>query len=445
MNALLLALWVAAGCRPATEPVPPAAPEDAGPAQPDASALPTGDLRLEPACKPFIDIEGRIVVGGRPTDLKVDRGEGLPKIRTYGWTDAAVLVALKTDWVATPSARPEGRLSRVDCRTGTRARLYDEANADLGSTVIAQDGRHIYFSGARGLSLLDTYTKQTTLLALAPVYDSLCTAASADPEGHVRDIPQALSRAGDRLVFHRGGPCGAEGDWVAEELELRGPVSGVLGTVPDSTKIRRPHPVATVVGDKSDTLWLGDAGRCNEPGVHDPSTIGAIWRSRDGATSWERVPVADPKTGPMPTPAQSIWTDLTRPGHVLVRNTLCQTSASLRGGSVYRTRDGGATWSQVKIPRIIEPADIGQNVLGVLPKEGDLDRLFLWTAQGIFRTRNGGETWFPVADDADDHPGPTPPDPPKYAQIGGYIFRATPDGLVRRERATRRIDRLFPP
>ena len=203
--------------------------------------------------------------------------------------------------------------------------------------------------------------------------------------------------------------------------------------------------MASLVGDKADTLWLGDAGRCDEPGVHDPSTSGAVWRSTDGAATWAQVAVVDPKSGRMVTAVQSVWTDLTRPGHVLVHGARCRSSASQRGGSVYRSRDGGVTWSQLVIPRIVEPADVGQNVLGVLPKEGDLDRLFIWTQQGIFRTRNAGETWFPVADDADDHPGPAPVEPPRYAQIGGYIYRATPDGLVRRERATRRIDRMFPP
>jgi hypothetical protein len=30
-------------------------------------------------------------------------------------------------------------------------------------------------------------------------------------------------------------------------------------------------------------------------------------------------------------------------------------------------------------------------------------------------------------------------------QIGGFIFRATDDGLLRREQATRKVERVFPP
>ncbi len=450
MVLLALAAVLTAACddRPQDRdsPLPHAAAPTADTAQPGSPpAVAGGDLRLEPACKPFIDIEGQIVVGGRPTDLKVDREGGLPKIQTYGWADGLVLVALKTDWIATPRARPEGRLSQVDCRTGARTAVYDEAGADLGNTVVAQDGRHLYFSGARGLSMLDTHTARTTLLAVAPGFEPACAAALADPDARARDLPVSLSRAGDRLVFHRGGPCGASGQWTAQQLELRGPTSGVLGTVPNTTAVHRPHPVSTLVGDKSNTLWLGDAGRCDEPGVQDPATTGAIWRSDNGGAQWKRVPVSDAKSGPMATAAKTIWTDLAKPGHLLVYGARCTSGDSVRGGSAFRSEDRGATWKLLEIPRVVEPATVGQNILGVRPKGGSLDRLFIWTQQGLFRTRNGGETWFPVADDADDHPGAAPSEPPRYAQIDGFIFRATDDGMVRRERATRRIDRLFPP
>lgn len=433
-----------------TDPSPRAEPRSRLPApEPDVAPVPAqdvseGDLRAEPACKPFIDIEGRIVVGGRPTDLKVERAEELPKIRTYGWAPGQVLVALKTDWITTPAAHPEGRLSRVDCRTGARVPVYFEAAADLGNTVVAQNGRHLYFSGARGLSMLDTWTSRTTLLARAPKAPTNCAAAPPESEGRLRDLPRSLSRAGDRLVFHRGGACGADHAWTAQELELRGPTDGVLGTRDGTTEVHRPHPVATLAKTGKDVLWLGDAGRCNEPGIRDPASDGIVWRSRDHGASWEKVPVSDPKHGAMVTAADTIWTDLNRPGHLVVHSTICKTSAATRGGSVFRTRDGGKTWARLSVPRIIDPADAGQYILGVRPKAGDLDRLFMWTRHGLFRTRNFGETWFPVADDAKDHPGASPSEARRYEQIGGFIFRATPDGLVRREQATRRVDRVFP-
>jgi hypothetical protein len=371
----------------------------------------------------------------------VETGKSAPTLKILGWTPDEVLGALKTDWAAYPLAKPHGVLARVNCRTGTRSELFREPGADFGNSVVARGGKHLYFSGAKGLSLLNMKTGEATVLATAPLQSPKCATLTTGARAVARDLPLELTH--NVLRFHRGGPCGGTGAWVATPLEIRDESGGILGHG-GTVSVHQPHPVATVVGGGGDVLWLGDAGRCDEPGPVDRATNGVVWRSDDAGKSWREISVIDPKKGRMLTAAKGLWTDLTRPNHVLVLSAQCHAGGTVRGGSLFRTRDGGKRWQKIRVGRRAKSPGRSQNILGVQPRDGDLNRLFVWTNRGVFRTRDFGAHWARV-----HSRGPSPkkvaPSPPRYVQIGGFIFRATDDGLLRREQATRKVERVFPP
>ena len=439
VTALILALSACSADPPSTAPPTPVTKSP----QPKPVETIKGNLEAAPACNPIIDIEGRVVVGGRATTWTVPTTTPTPRLKVFGWNDDQVLVALKTHWIANPMAKSDGLLAALTCRTGIRNEVYREPGADLGHAVVATGGEHLYFSGATGLSLLDLRTSKAVVITTTPAFKANCWAQQNDMQGLMRDLPEAVSRSGNILTFQRGGPCGFQGTWVSEELEVRGEAGTVLGQQED-VLIEQPHVVSTVVAGGGETIWLGDAGRCDEPGVRDPATRGQIWRSTDAAKTWQKIKVSDPKYGDMATAARGIWTDLHNPGHLLVLSNLCKSPAGRQGGSLFRSVDNGESWTRIRAPRIIESADVGQNIQGAMPRDGDLNRLYIWTSRGVLRTPNFGDEWFRISSRAPGYPGKAAPLPPRYVQIGGYIFRATRDGLVRREHATRKLDRVFP-
>ncbi|MCC6649805.1 MAG: glycosyl hydrolase [Candidatus Eisenbacteria bacterium] len=134
-----------------------------------------------------------------------------------------------------------------------------------------------------------------------------------------------------------------------------------------------------VPGDRI-TLWVGTAG-------------GGVWLSKDGATTWK--PVFDKHTQSIgaikvsPKDAKTVWVGT---GESWVRNSVSV------GDGIYKTIDGGDTWTRMglekteRIARIVVNPKHPDTVLVAATGPAFSDS----PERGVYRTLDGGKTWTKV-------------------------------------------------
>ena len=137
-----------------------------------------------------------------------------------------------------------------------------------------------------------------------------------------------------------------------------------------------------------------------------------VFRSRDGGASWSRVGAA----GDLPT-VWSLAVDPSDPQTVF---------AGTRPTAIYRSRDGGASWKRLNVGAATECSIGTAFVTRVLV---DRDRT-VWAGveiDGVFRSEDGGDTWTKVVNglyDLDVHDmALAPSNPPRvYTSTNGELF-----------------------
>ena len=169
-------------------------------------------------------------------------------------------------------------------------------------------------------------------------------------------------------------------------------------------------------GDAPVTLYVGAAS-------------GGVWKSTDGGTTFKPVfddhiqsigAIAIDKTNP-----QTVWAGT---GESWVRNSVSV------GDGVYKTTDGGGTWTNVGLT---DTEHISR--IAVHPKKGDTVYVcatgHLWDAneeRGVFRTTDGGKSWEKVLYvDKDTGCADITQDPgdPDILYAGMWQFRRQPDNF----------------
>ena len=137
-----------------------------------------------------------------------------------------------------------------------------------------------------------------------------------------------------------------------------------------------------------------------------------VFRSRDGGASWSRVGAA----GDLPT-VWSLAVDPSDPQTVF---------AGTRPAAIYRSRDGGASWKRLDVAVATECSIGTPFVTRVL---ADRDRT-VWAGveiDGVFRSEDGGDTWTKVVNglsDLDVHDmALAPSNPPRvYTSTNSELF-----------------------
>ncbi len=139
----------------------------------------------------------------------------------------------------------------------------------------------------------------------------------------------------------------------------------------------------------------------NEKVILAGGVSGGMWRTEDGGNNWEKTTV------PANIHSVSCIAQDTRPGktHIwyygtgeFTSNSASKKAAPYRGDGVFKSADGGKTWTQLASTAEGIPSNYNsqfQYIWKVLPNRFNTaqDEVFLATVGALFRSINGGQTW----------------------------------------------------
>jgi photosystem II stability/assembly factor-like uncharacterized protein len=172
---------------------------------------------------------------------------------------------------------------------------------------------------------------------------------------------------------------------------------GATWQEPDAAPIAFPADAGAVV----ERVWQIVPGGPAEPGVvYAGSQPSALFRSADGGRSFELVRgLWDHPHRPRWAAGfggQAIHTILPHPGDP------GRMVVAMSTGGVYRTADGGGTWSPansgIKAYFMPDPwPEFGQCVHRVARDAADPDVMYAQNHHGVYRTTDGGDTWASIA------------------------------------------------
>ena len=253
------------------------------------------------------------------------------------------------------------------------------------------------------------------LLAALVVLLSACPSRARDNAASARVTPGA-EMASDVLAQHL---IDASDGWALTPQHLALTTDGGAtwkDITPPGTAVTRPGIDASSVRGvfflDPQLGWAAVSG----PAAADGVTPVMILQTKDGGRTWRSNLVTSP--GPDLADAYSaygpVWIDFVNAQHGWAVVKLI-TSANFSRGDLFRTADGGATWTKVSIP-------IGDPVFFHNENDG-------WTAGGpggtqLFVTHDGGGTWEPQS-----FPSPSG-DTSGQAFYGLPAFEGTTDGLL---------------
>ncbi len=138
-----------------------------------------------------------------------------------------------------------------------------------------------------------------------------------------------------------------------------------------------------------DTVFVAAGGS-----LWGPSEERGVFRTRDGGDSWDKVLYIDADTG-----VTDLAMDPDDPATVIAatyqrRRTACCFIGGGPGSGLYRTRDGGDSWTELAAG--LPSGDLGRIGLDIFQRDGNL---IIATVEatapdgGIYRSSNGGDSW----------------------------------------------------
>jgi len=150
------------------------------------------------------------------------------------------------------------------------------------------------------------------------------------------------------------------------------------------------HIVRIIVHPKNpDILWVAAMGH-----LFGPNETRGVFKSMDGGITWKKVLYVNPQTG-----ASDLVIDPSNP-EILYAGTwqLIRTPYSLESGGdgsgLYKSTDGGETWSSIKTNKGFPKGVWGITAIAVAKSNSDKLYALIENANGgLFVSDNGGKTW----------------------------------------------------
>lgn len=177
-----------------------------------------------------------------------------------------------------------------------------------------------------------------------------------------------------------------------------------------------------------DVAWVAAVGH-----LWGPNPERGIYKTTDGGETWDRVLYIDEHTGAIdlvsdPADPQTLYAAMYQR-----QRTAFGFSAAGSGSGLYRSLDGGATWSELTAG--LPEGDKGRIGLDVYRQDGNLVYAIVESSgdgRGIYRSEDRGESWSKVSG---TNPRPMyfsmiriDPNDPERIYIGGVSFGMSEDG-----------------
>ncbi|HXW04912.1 MAG TPA: hypothetical protein VD833_06765 [Vicinamibacterales bacterium] len=286
------------------------------------------------------------------------RAQALPGTAVPGAIEPSLLSGLR--WRAIGPARG-GRSIAV---AGSTARPYEYYFGATGGLWKTADG------GVTWRPVSDSFFKTASVGAVA--------VAASDPDVVYAGMGEVALRGnviqGDGV--YRSGDGGRTWTHVGLEKTM------AIGRV-------RVHP------SSPDVVYVAALG---DP--YGPSTERGVFKSKDGGKTWDRVLFRDEKTGAVDLAMDPANPDVLYAGLWEVFRTPHSLSSGGPGSGLFKTIDGGRTWTELtKSPGL--PAPLWGKV-GVSVSGADSNRVYAIVEAvegGVFLSDDGGRTWSRVNDD----------------------------------------------
>ena len=302
---------------------------------------------------------------------------------------ALCAVALVLSWPGLAGVRaqaPAGDVARVDASflTGLRWRNIGPNRGGRSIGVTGSTARPLeYYFGATGGGLWKTTDAGTTWKAVS---DGHFQTSSVGAVAVAESQPDTVW-VGMGEVQLRGNVI--QGDGVYKSVDA-GKTWKHMGLADSQAIARiRVHPT------NPDTVYVAALGH-----TYGPNEERGVFRTRDGGATWKRVLYRNERAGAVDLsfdPANpsilyaSLW-EVFRTPHSL--------SSGGPGSGLFKTTDGGDTWTEVTRNPGLPRGVVGK--IGVAPAPGGSGRVFAIVEAedgGIFRSDDGGASWSRVNDE----------------------------------------------
>jgi photosystem II stability/assembly factor-like uncharacterized protein len=131
--------------------------------------------------------------------------------------------------------------------------------------------------------------------------------------------------------------------------------------------------------------------------LYKPTEERGIYRSKDGGETWEKILFANENAGAVelvmdPTNPRNLYASTWR-----IRRTPYSLESGGEGSSMWKSTDGGDTWTEIMMNEGLPEGPIG--IIGLAVSPVNADRVFAIIEAdngGVFRSDDAGETWSKV-------------------------------------------------
>jgi photosystem II stability/assembly factor-like uncharacterized protein len=131
-----------------------------------------------------------------------------------------------------------------------------------------------------------------------------------------------------------------------------------------------------------------------------PNSMRGVYRSKDGGTTWERILHSNDDTGAVDLAMDPVNPRVLYAGMWRIRRTGWGFDSGGEGSGLWKSTDGGDTWTDLSKSSGLPAGPIG--IVGVTVSRTQPDNVYaLIEAQkgGLFRSRDGGKSWTRTATD----------------------------------------------